>query len=125
MLITDSSTNRLVADDGRIAAALSDDYGRRILAACIHQPRSVKDIEHATGLPPATLYRHVSRLLEHGLLVVERSALTGDGKRYDLYRSAVRRAQIEFDESGVRCTWEPMEGLGQKLARVWAGLRRA
>lgn len=113
----------LLPTEGHVAAALSDEYERRILAVCVAQPKSVKEIERETQLPPATLYRHVNRLLRGGLLFIERSALTEDGKRYDLYRCGIRRARLEFDADGIRCTWEPVEGAAQKLARVWSSLR--
>ena len=110
-------------DDSRVAAALSDAYGRRILSCCIRKAQSVREIEGATGLPQATVYRHVSRLLEEGLLAVERSALTPDGKRYELYRSRLRNARIEMDADGVRMAWEPIEEVEQRLARIWTSLR--
>lgn len=83
----------------------------------------MKEIEQATQLPQATIYRHVARLLESNLLVVERSALTADGKRYDLYRSRIQAARIELDAAGVRVIWQPVEELEERLARVWASLR--
>lgn len=110
-------------DDARVAAALSDDYARRILSTCIKQAKPVRLIEQETGLPQATVYRHVSRLLEEGLLAVERSALTDDGKRYDLYRSRLRSARIELDSGGYRIVWEPVEETEERLARVWRSLR--
>lgn len=110
-------------DDAKVAAALSDEYARRILSVCIKQARSVRDIEADTGMPQATVYRHVKQLVEEKLLVVERSAITPDGKRYELYRSRVRMARIELDQSGVRMIWEPVEETEERLARAWQSLR--
>lgn len=109
-------------DSARVAASLSDEYERRILATCIRKAKSVKEIELETGLPQATVYRHVAGLVENRLLVIERSALTPDGKRYELYRSRVRTARIEMDGSGVRILWEPVEDVEERLARVWSTL---
>lgn len=110
-------------DDAKVAAALSEDYSRRILSVCIRKPRSAKEVEQETGLPQATVYRYVHQLVEAKLLVIERSAMTPDGKRYDLFRSRLRSARLELDATGVRVIWEPTEGMEERLARVWATLR--
>lgn len=107
-----------------MAAALADGYARKVLAACVRKAKPVKDIAQDTGLPLPTAYRHVNRLVEQGLLVVERSALTPDGKRYELYRSRIRSARIELDANGERATWEPNEPVEERLANVWGTLRQ-
>lgn len=109
----------------KVAESLADPYARRVLAVCVRQARPVKDIAHETGLPLPTAYRHVNRLEEAGLLVVERSAMTPDGKRYELYRSRVKSARIEMDPSGERVTWEPNEATEERLANMWDSLRGA
>jgi hypothetical protein len=65
----------------------------------------------------------VNHLVEEGLLLVERSAITPDGKRYELYRSRLRRARVEVDAAGVRVYWEPVEEIEERLARIWTSLR--
>lgn len=106
-----------------VAEALADAYARRIMAACVRQARAVKDLSQDTGLPLPTTYRHVHRLMEQGILVVERSAMTPDGKKYDLFRSRVRRARIEMDEAGERVAWEPNEAVEERLGSLWDSLR--
>ena len=96
---------------------------RRILAVCILQARAVRDIEQETELPQATVYRNVRHLVDNNILIVERSAITPEGKRYDLFRSRLRSARMEVDSMGVRIVWEPVEGIEERLARVWATLR--
>lgn len=110
-------------DPDAVADALADAYSRRVLAVCVRQARAVKDVSQEAGLPLPTTYRHVNRLLEAGLLVIERSALTSDGKRYELYRSRLRAARIEFDATGERVTWEPNEPVEERLASLWDSLR--
>lgn len=102
---------------------MADAYARRILAVCVKKAKSVKDISQETGLPLPTTYRHVNRLHDGGLLVVERSALTHDGKRYDLYRSRLRSARIEMDAGGERVSWEPNEAVEERLSSIWESLR--
>lgn len=107
-----------------VSEALADAYSRRVLAACVRKARAVKEISQETGLPLPTTYRHVNRLVEAGLLVVERSALTEDGKRYDLYRSRIRAARIELDSGGERVMWELNEPVEARLMGLWDTLRR-
>lgn len=106
-----------------VAEALADPYARRVLAVCVKQARAVKDIAQETGLALPTAYRHVNRLEEAGLLVVERSAMTTDGKKYDLYRSRVKAAKIEMDATGERVTWQANEATEDRLASMWDSLR--
>ena len=120
-IIESRKPGALRAED--VASALADPYARRVLAACVRQARAVKDISQEAGLPLPTSYRHVSRLVEAGLLVVERSALTPDGKRYELYRSRLRSARIELDGTGERVTWEANEPVEARLANLWGTLR--
>lgn len=109
----------------KVAEAITDPYARRVLAVCVKRPLAVKDIARETGLALPTTYRHVHKLEEAGLLVVERSAMTPDGKKYDLYRSRVKAARIEVDASGERVTWEPNEATEERLANMWDSLRGA
>jgi len=109
----------------KVAESLADPYARRVLAVCVKQARPVKAIAHETGLPLPTAYRHVNKLEESGLLIVERSAMTPDGKKYDLYRSRVKSARIEMDGAGERVTWEPNEATEERLASMWDSLRGA
>lgn len=109
----------------KVAEAIADPYARRVLAVCVKQARPVKEIAHETGLALPTTYRHVHRLEEAGLLVIERSAMTPDGKKYDLYRSRVKSARVEMDAAGERVTWEPNEATEERLANMWDSLRGA
>lgn len=102
---------------------MADSYARKVLAACVRKAKAVKELSDETGLPLATTYRHVHRLVEAGLLVVERSALTPDGKRYELYRARIRSARIELDPSGERVAWEPNEPVEERLMHLWGALR--
>lgn len=106
-----------------VAEALVDAYARRILVACVRTAKPVKDISQEAGLPLPTTYRQVHKLVEVGLLVVERSALTADGKRYELYRSRIRSARVEMDGSGERVTWEANEAVEARLVDIWDSLR--
>ncbi|GEM_PF-5899225 len=95
----------------RVYEALSDAHARRVVAACVPCAKSVKQISQEADLPLATAYRQVGRLVERGVLVVERRAFTPEGRICDLFRSRIRSARIELDAAGERVAWEPNEAL--------------
>ncbi len=87
----------------------------RIMAACIRRPLSAKAISHLTGLPLASTYRQVKSLVGDGILAVERSAMTEDGKPYDLYRSQVMQARLDITPDRVNTTWKPNASAGSYM----------
>lgn len=106
-----------------VERALTRPQERRILSVCIRKGRPVRDIAEETGLPLASTYRHVNRLVEDGVLVVERSALTADGKAYDIYRSRVKAARLELTPDAVHVSWDVNEPLEDRLMSIWERLR--
>lgn len=94
-----------------VQRALSSPAKCRIVAACMRRPMSAKAISQVADLPLASTYRQVKALLRDGVLAIERSAMTVDGKPYDLYRSQIRSARLAITPDRVRATWEPI-GLG-------------
>lgn len=99
--------------------AVSDPTDRYILAACIGRARPAKEIAEWAGLPQTTAYRHINELEDKQLLVVERSAMTEDGKTYDLYRSRLRDASIRIEEERVVVEWETVEAIEDRVKRMW------
>lgn len=115
---------RVVAvQEAKVQAALNSDPARRILSRCVTKALSVKEISDRTGIPLASTYRLTNSLVEDGLLYVERSAMTPDGKPYDLYRSALRSCRIEMDAEGVRTQWVLNSSLDERLQQMWTSLR--
>ncbi|MEK6975111.1 MAG: winged helix-turn-helix domain-containing protein [Candidatus Thermoplasmatota archaeon] len=106
-----------------VVAALNSETARRIMSRCIHKAMAVKDLSEKTAIPLPSAYRHVNGLVEDGLLYVERSAMTADGKPYDLYRSTLKSCRIEMDADGVRVTWELNSSADQRLQHMWQSLR--
>ena len=105
-----------------VADALESAATRRIISLCIDRARPVKEISEIAGLPLASAYRQVKHLQDVGILVVERSALTPDGKPFDLYRSRVRAARIEVGPRTVRVSWEVNESIEDRIASMWGHL---
>lgn len=118
--VTDRPRTLRVED---VARALAETSSRRVLASCVRSPTPVKEIAAATGIPLATVYRQVHRLMELGVLVVERSAMTADGKKYDMYRSRVKEAHLDLADAHEGVRWEPNDVIEQRLVGVWDAFR--
>ncbi len=89
-----------VAEEERkkaVLRALLDDQSRLILKSTMLVPKSVIDITREQGIPVTSAYRKVKELKGFGLLKVERVVITDDGKKYELVRSAIRSARVQFD----------------------------
>jgi DNA-binding transcriptional ArsR family regulator len=102
-----------------VERAMSSPAMRLVMSKCVQGPQSVRSLVELTHLPPASLYRHVAELQELGVLVVERSAMTPDGKAYDLYRSRLKEAKVSVKAERVDVTWEINERVEDRLATMW------
>ncbi len=80
-----------------VLRALLDDPSRLILTSTMLVPKSVIDITREQKVPVTSAYRKVKELKEFGLLKVERIVITDDGKKYELVKSAIRTASVQFD----------------------------
>lgn len=110
-------------NESLVAAAMTDTASRGVLMACVLQARSAKDISVHTGIPLTTVYRQVHKLEGLGILVVERSALTEDGRKYDMYRSRVEAVHLRVDDDGDHITWRPNPAVERRIehTRLAAG----
>lgn len=90
-----------------VVRALDGEGSRRVLIVCVAFARSAHDVSVATAIPLTTVYRLIHRLEQLRVLVVERSAMTPEGRKYDLYRSRVRGVHLHIDEAGDHVSWEP------------------
>lgn len=106
-----------------VADAVGDAVNRCILAAVSDEARPVKEVAEACDLALATAYRHVNDLAEKGLLFLERSAISAEGKRVDLYRAAVRRVELTFRPDGAEVRYELVEDAADRLRRVWMDIK--
>lgn len=89
------------------------------MQSCLPSAKSVREITQDSGLAIASVYRYVKRLVDAEILVVERSAMTEDGKPFDLYRCRIRTGRIEFSPAGSRITWEYNMPIEDKLLHMW------
>lgn len=113
------STNARIVLSGATAenliAALSDEFSRRILISTIAEGKTVQDISLEQAIPLSTCYRRARELVNQGLAVVERIVVTGDGKRYAVYRSSFRSMEVASDFTTITASVEMNEGVAERL----------
>jgi len=99
--------------------ALSDEFAKRILISTVTGGKTVQEISLEQAVPLSTCYRRARDLLDEGLLVVERLVVTGDGKRYSVYRSSFKTMEISSDLRTLSVTAELNEDVAGKFRDRW------
>lgn len=108
-----------------VIRALLDDHSRLILTATMFAAKSVIDITHEQKIPITSAYRRVKELKEFGLLKVERIVLTPEGKKFELLRSTIRTASIQFDKGTLNVDVTAGIEADEKLVKRFFALREA
>ncbi len=102
-----------------VVAALADEFSRRIIASTVDEGRTVQEISVEQAIPLSTCYRRASELAHKGLLMIERIVVTGEGKRYAVYRSSFKALKITSDLETVSATAELNPSVAEKFHRMW------
>lgn len=110
-------------DEDAVVEALGDPVDRGILALLADKARPVKAIAEALDLSQPTAYRRINRLADDGVVYLERSGITEDGKRVDLYRSAIRTVHVTVTSDGLEVRFRLREDAADRLHRVWMDLK--
>lgn len=129
-LVTDGdagpSTNSVL--DQRLArsvmTALSDDFSRRIISSVVAEGKTVQQISSEQSVPLSTCYRRSRQLVKEGVLYVEKIVLSGEGKRYAVYRSSLKRVDVSSNFLSLTVRAEVLDDAAEKLRlkRVTHGL---
>jgi DNA-binding Lrp family transcriptional regulator len=106
-----------------IIRALADEYSRRIILKTVEKAISVEELSHTLSIPISTCYRRVNEMREVGLLTVEKTIITDDGKKSELYRSAFRGINLQLHKGEIIVDVELNEDVAIRLSRLWASLR--
>ncbi|MDG6995102.1 MAG: helix-turn-helix transcriptional regulator [Nitrososphaerota archaeon] len=114
-------TNAAVKES--LIRALADDYSRKIMLSTIVKPDSVEGLSRSLDIPISTAYRRVNDLKESGILTVEKTILTEDGKKFELYRSAFRTFRIDLNQGEISIEAELNEDVAGRFARIWGSLK--
>ena len=107
-----------------VMRALLDDHSRLILTATMLAPKSVIDISEQ-NIPITSAYRKVKELKEFGLLKVERIVLTPDGKKFELVKSTIRTASVQFHKGTLNVDVTAGLEADEKFVRRFFALREA
>jgi hypothetical protein len=102
-----------------IACALSDEFSLRIIVSTVDIGKTVQDISVEQAVPLSTCYRRARELVEQGILVVETIVVTGEGKRYAVYRSSFKSVEMVSDFRGLSASAELNESVAEKFRRWW------
>jgi DNA-binding transcriptional ArsR family regulator len=108
----------------RILDALGDPAAREILLMLNDAPLSAQEMLGANRIPQSTLYRKLHDLQEIGLVGVQRTAITPEGKRVDLYRSLLERLAVEMYGRTLRIEVKYRDLASERLQTMWKDFRR-
>jgi predicted ArsR family transcriptional regulator len=97
---------------------------RHLLGFLDEGPRSVQDILTELGVPKSTVYSRLHDLRELSLVAVQRTVITPEGKRTDLFRSLVEEARIDLRGRMVTLTMKSRDLAGERLKTLWGDLRK-
>jgi len=103
--------------------ALADEYSRKILLATIDRARSVDELSETEKIPISTAYRRVNEMRDVGILTVEKTIITDDGKKFELYRSSFRSVRLQLNQGEIVLDVELNEDVATRLSRLWASMR--
>lgn len=106
-----------------IIRALADEYSRKILLSTVEKARSVEELSHSLEIPISTAYRRVNEMRDIGLLTVEKTIITDDGKKFELFRSAFKALNLQLEKGEIIIDVELNEDVATRLSRLWASLR--
>jgi len=104
--------------------ALSDEFSRRILGCAIKKGRTIGEIYVEQGIPPSTCYKRIKRLVESGVMVVERMIVPPTGKKYAVYRSTFSRLYVGWENGQLAARVTVNPEVAEKLENAWLAMLR-
>jgi DNA-binding transcriptional ArsR family regulator len=104
--------------------ALGDAAAREILMMLNDAPMSAQEMLASNRIPQSTLYRKLHDLQQIGLVGVQRTAITPEGKRVDLYRSLLERLGVEMYGRTLRIDVKYRDLATERLQTMWKNYRR-
>jgi len=104
--------------------ALSDEFSRRILGCAVDKGRTIGEISVEQGIPQSTCYKRIKRMLEAGVIVIERLVVPPTGKKYALYRSTFSRLYVTWENGQLTARVAVNPGVAEKLQNAWLAMLR-
>ena len=84
---------------------------------------SVEELSQTEMIPISTTYRRVNEMKDAGILTVEKTILTDEGKKFELYRSTFKAIHIDLNQGEIQIEAELNEDVATRLSRLWAAMR--
>ncbi len=106
----------------RILDALGDRWAREILLLLSEGPRSAQEIQASNRMPQSTLYRKLHELAEVGLIGIQRSGISPDGKRVELYRSLLEELTVEMRGTRLTIDVRFRDLSSERLKELWQSM---
>lgn len=114
-------TSQTVRD--ALIRSLADEYCRKIILSTIDKAQSVEELSKSENIPISTAYRRVNEMKDIGILTVEKTVLTEEGKKFELYRSAFKTIHMDLNPAEILLDVELNEDVAGRLSRLWTSLR--
>lgn len=108
----------------RLLDALGDSAARGILLMLSDHARSAQELLQANRIPQSTLYRKLHDLQQLGLVGIQRTAITAEGKRVDLYRSLLEELRVELQGTQLRIQVRFRDLSAERLKEMWRDVRK-
>src|SRR5579872_3281212 len=104
--------------------AMADEFSRKILLLTMLRAKTIQEIADEARIPISTCYRRVHELVTLRLLRVDQTIITDTGKKFELYRSSIKDAVVNFSstELSVEVTLIPREP-EERLSNMWKSVR--
>jgi len=102
---------------------LSDRYSRSILFQTTLSAKSVEEVSKETNIPISTCYRRIHDMRVQGVLVIDRIVLTDDGRKYEMFKSAIKDARINIEGGKMSVEAEPNVDASGRLYRTWMNMK--
>lgn len=110
MRITEEGLRRSITE------ALGDPDSLRILHSLRTTPKNAQDISRESGIPLSSAYRKLAVLKDAGLVFVKSIEITDEGKRQDLFLSAVAEVRVTLSGEDVEFELVPTR---EGAERIW------
>ena len=97
--------NWFTIEDNNIAQIILESYGdedkSKIMTAVSQEPKIISEILSYCKIPQTSGYRKINSLIENGLLVIEGSIVSGDGRRVSKYRTLFDNTRINIVKNQI------------------------
>lgn len=94
-----------------------------MLEATVYKAKSVPEIMRECNIPMTSAYRRVKKLMDAGLLKIERAVITEEGVKYELYRSCVRAISVTFKVGSIEIDIIPNLDTTDRLTDLFYSVR--